>query len=164
MFKLLNFIILIILSTFMFLKDNNGIISLDFLFSIIILIIITSLLFGFLYSNLSNVFTIKENLEERVIADNISVSINSVSSNEIGYSKIIHLKSDVVGYPYYIKISKYNVNVYDKFNRGESAIYPINIKTKNGGTPPYFLMNSGFSYKLTKIEDNNITYVMFYRV
>ncbi|OWT32685.1 hypothetical protein BGI41_06390 [Methanobrevibacter sp. 87.7] len=147
------------------LKDNQGIISLDFLFSIILFIIITSLLFGFLYSSLSNVFTIKENVEERLIADNISVCINSVSSNEIGYSKIIHLKSDVVGYPYYIKVSRYNVNVYDKFNRGESAISPINIRTKSGGTPIYFLMNLGSSYKLTKIVDNkNITYVMFYRV
>lgn len=148
----------------MFLKDRYGVVSVDYLFSIIVLIIIVTSVFGFVYSNLGNIFTVKENVEERLIADNISSVINSVSASKEGYSTVITLKDNVLGYSYYIRISKYNVNIYDKFNRGESSINPINIKLRNGGTPQYFQMYSGNSYKVTKTIENNISYVMFYKI
>ena len=76
-------------------KDKKALMSLDFLFSFIILIIISTLILGFVYSNLSNIYSDDENIQERLILDKVASEINTVSSKDQGYSTVIHLKKDV---------------------------------------------------------------------
>ncbi|WP_040682683.1 hypothetical protein [Methanobrevibacter boviskoreani] len=142
-------------------SDNIGVISIDFLFSYAVLILITAVLLSFAYSNLGNINSEEQNLEERLILDSLSDSINSVSLNKVGYSRKISLKGDVQGYPYTVQVYNNHLILYDKFNSLESIIIPVNIKTFTGTTAYSFRLDSGSTYLLTNVEEGNSTYVRF---
>lgn len=145
-------------------KDKKALMSLDFLFSFIILIIISTLILGFVYSNLSNIYSDDENIQERLILDKVASEINTVSSKDQGYSTVIHLKKDVYGYSYYIRVNKNRITLYDTFNRLDSSIYPITIKNKYGSPISYINLNSGCDYNVSKEKINNQTFILFVQI
>ncbi len=145
-------------------KDNKAVISMDFLFSFFILIILSTIVFGFVYSNLSNIYSDNENIEERLILDSIASQINRVSSKDLGYSTVIHLKEEVYGYPYYIRVNKNTITLYDNFNRADSSIYPIIIKNKYGSSLSYINLYSGSDYRVSKEVKNNQTFILFVQI
>ena len=146
------------------LDDKKAVISIDFLFSFLIFIIVSTIIFWFVYSNLSNIYSDDENIEERLILDNVASQINTVSSKNTGYSMVIHMKDEVYGYPYYIRVNKNTITLYDTFNRGQSSIYPISIKNKYGNSLSYFNLNSGSNYRISKEVKNNQTFILFVQI
>ncbi len=144
--------------------DKKAVISMDFLFSFFILIILSTIVFGFVYSNLSNIYSDNENIEERLILDSLASEINKVSSKDSGYSTVIHLKSEVFGYPYYIRVNKNTITLYDNFNRADARIYPIIIKNKYGNSLSYINLYSGSDYKVSKEMKNNQTFILFVQI
>ena len=74
--------------------DSKGFISIEYLFSLFIIIIIASGMLFFTQASLSSSFNIEDNAQHRMILDNVANQISQVNSNGEGYSKIIRLPSD----------------------------------------------------------------------
>lgn len=145
-------------------KDNKGVLFFDFLFSFVVFIIIFAVLFSFLSVNLGNIYSNEENLEERLIADDLASSINSVSLAKPGYSTRVHLEDNVQGYAYTVSVYSNCLVLYDRFNSLKSTILPINIKDHSNNSILKFNLHSGGTYLLTNVKEGNSTYVKFRKI
>lgn len=123
--------------------DEKGQLSADFIFAIFIFLIVAASIVGIASNNIG----IAENSEfskAKVLADDVSRTINAVYSNGYGHYTILKLPSD---FNYTVEISSSGVFV-DYNNEGnivaESSIIPV-----NNLTAPSTTMNPGEVYNVT---------------
>lgn len=74
--------------------DNKGFISIEYLFSLFILVIIALGLLFFASSSILSSLNIEDSVSHRLILDDVANQIAQVDSNGVGYSKILKLPSD----------------------------------------------------------------------
>ena len=67
--------------------DNKGFISIEYLFSLFILIIIALGVLFYASSAISSSLNIEDSVTHRLILDDVANQISQVNSNGIGYSK-----------------------------------------------------------------------------
>ena len=124
--------------------DNKGFISIEYIFTLFIIIIIASGMLFFTQASLSSSFNIEDSVSHRLILDSVANQISQVNSNGVGYSKIIQLPSDKGYFELTIHKNKLIMEYDDK--KGETLLPLANIETKEK-------MVSGRSYMIVKTDD-----------
>lgn len=121
--------------------DNKGFISIEYLFSLFILVIIALGLLFFASSSISSSLNIEDSVDHRLILDDVANQIAQVDSNGVGYSKILKLPSDR-GY-YEITVDKNRLTMKFSDKKGESMLILADIGSK-------YTLVSGRSYMISK--------------
>jgi len=124
--------------------DNKGFISIEYLFSLFILIIIASGMLFYASSSIASSLNIEDNLAHRLILDDVANVIGQVNSNGIGYSKYLKLPSDKGYFEITVDNNKLTMEYDDK--KGETIMMFANIDSK-------YRLVSGRSYIVTKTDD-----------
>lgn len=127
--------------------DEKGFISVEYLFSIFIILIIASGLLFFTSASIMSEKNIEENVNHRLILDNIASSISQVNSNGEGYSMLIDLDSKS-GF-YEVTVEKDRLTIEFSNKKGETLIFPLNIDSR-------YKLYSGNSYRISKTEDGKV--------
>ncbi len=124
--------------------DNKGFISIEYLFSLFILVIIALRLLFFASSSISSSLNIEDSVAHRLILDDVANQIAQVDSNGVGYSKILKLPSDK-GY-FEITVDKNSLTMEFSDKKGESMLILANIDSK-------YTLVSGRSYLISKTSE-----------
>ena len=127
--------------------DNKGFISLEYLFSLFIVIIIASGLLFYGEANVSSSFNIADSVEHRLILDDIKDKISQVNSNGAGFSKSIEFPSDK-GY-FEITVDKSRLTIEYDSKKGESLMPLLKTDEK-------YKLISGQKYCISKTDDGKI--------
>ncbi len=124
--------------------DEKGFISIEYLFSLFIVIIIASSLLFYSEANINSTFNIEDSVTHRLILDNVADVINQVNSNGVGYSKYLKLPSDK-GY-FEITVQKGKLTMEYSNKKGETPIPLANIDSK-------YKLVSGKGYYISKTDE-----------
>ena len=127
--------------------DNKGFISIEYLFSLFILVIIALGLLFFASSSISSSLNIEDSVDHRLILDDVANQIAQVDSNGVGYSKILKLPSDR-GY-YEITVDKNRLTMEFSDKKGESMLILADIGSK-------YTLVSGRSYMISKTSEGGV--------
>ncbi len=127
--------------------DDKGFISMEYLFSIFIVLIIALSLLFFTQSTIQSNNNIESNVEHRLILDNLASLINQVNSHGEGYSTYVHLDSDVGYYEITVDFDRLTMQYSNK--RGEAQLMPLKISSK-------YKMYSGRGYWISKTENGRV--------
>ena len=124
--------------------DNKGFISIEYLFSLFILIIIALGVLFYASSAISSSFNIEDSVTHRLILDDVANQISQVNSNGIGYSKYVRLPSDKGYFEITVEKNKLTMEYGDK--KGETLMMLANMESK-------YKLVSGRSYMVTKTSE-----------
>ena len=124
--------------------DNKGFISIEYLFSLFIIIIIALGVLFYASSAISSSFNIEDSVAHRLILDDVANVISQVNSNGAGYSKSITLPSDK-GY-FEITVDKNKLTMEYDNKKGETQLMFTDIESK-------YKLISGKSYFITKTSE-----------
>jgi uncharacterized protein (UPF0333 family) len=124
--------------------DNKGFISIEYLFSLFILVIIALGVLFFASSAISSSLNIEDGITHRLILDEVANQISQVNSNGAGYSKYIRLPSDK-GY-FEITVEKNRLTMEYDDKKGEALMMLANMDSK-------YKLVSGKSYLITKTDE-----------
>ena len=95
--------------------DNKGFISIEYLFSLFIIIIIALGVLFYASASISSSLNIEDSVTHRLILDDVANVISQVNSNGVGYSKYLKLPSDKGYFEVTVENNKltmeYNFNV-----------------------------------------------------
>lgn len=127
--------------------DEKGFISIEYLFSVFIIIIIATGLLFYASASIMSSNNIEDNVKHRLILDSVANSISQVNSNGNGYSKIISLPSDV-GY-YEITVEKNKLTMKYAGKEGETPVPNLDIESK-------YQLHSGKNYQISKSDEGKI--------
>lgn len=127
--------------------DEKGFISIEYLFSIFIVLIIASGLLFFTQTTIESNSDIESSVQHRLILDNLAAMINQVNSHGEGYSKYVHLDSKI-GY-YEITVGWDKVTMKYSNKKGEAPIMPLKIDSE-------YRLYSGHGYWISKTENGKI--------
>ena len=127
--------------------DKKGFISIEYLFSIFILLIIASGLLFFTHSTIESSNNIENNVQHRLILDYLANMINQVNVHGEGYSTYVHLDSKP-GY-YEIDVEKNKLTMEFSNKKGETILLPLK-------TDADYKLYSGRSYLISKTDDGRI--------
>jgi uncharacterized protein (UPF0333 family) len=124
--------------------DNKGFISIEYLFSLFILVIIALGVLFFASSAISSSLNIEDGITHRLILDEVANQISQVNSNGAGYSKYIRLPSDK-GY-FEITVEKNRLTMEYDDKKGETLMMLANMDSR-------YKLVSGKSYLITKTDE-----------
>ena len=127
--------------------DNKGFISVEYIFSLFIIIIIALGMLFYSESIINSSFNIEDGISHRLILDDVRDQISQVNSNGVGYSKYIKLPSDK-GY-YEITVDKSKLTIEYDGKKGESLLPLLNIDEK-------YRLIGGQVYHIAKTADGKI--------
>ena len=135
--------------------DEKGQANIEFLFCIIISIMILISIIPYLNQNIdSNINTIN-NLEGRILLNQLANDINQVNSNMYGFSKYIQLPDKIENNSYLITIKTTEIILEYKNKKGKTNINPINIINSNNESLIEIKLYNGGKYKISKELINN---------
>lgn len=136
--------------------NNKGFFSIQYLFSLFILILIAT----FILAMSINLFNSEQNIEKhitsRMVLDSVSDSINQVSSNGEGYSKEITLPNKIAGNSYILKVSKNEIVFKGGGKIAKNSIMPVVLSNGNVKVDGIDLYG-GNSYVIRKYEDSKVS-------
>ena len=124
--------------------DNKGFISIEYLFSLFIVMIIALGVLFYASSSISSSLNIEDSVTHRVILDDVANVISQVNSNGVGYSKYLKLPSDR-GY-FEITVEKNRLVMEYGGKKGETLLMLADIDSK-------YKLVSGKSYVISKTTD-----------
>ena len=127
--------------------DKKGFISIEYLFSIFIVLIIAVGLLFFTSTSIESSKNIENNVEHRLILDYVANVINQVNANGEGYSTYLHLDSKP-GF-YMITVQKNKLTIEFSNKKGETLLLPFKIDSK-------YKLYSGKNYLVSKNQDGEI--------
>ena len=124
--------------------DDKGFISIEYLFSLFIIIIIACGMLFYTSASISSSLNIEDSVTHRLILDEVANQIAQVNSNGEGYSKYIILPSDK-GY-FEITVDKNRLVIQYDGKKGETLLPLTNFNTD-------YKLISGKSYVISKTEE-----------
>ena len=127
--------------------DEKGFISIEYLFSLFIILIIASGMLFYTSSTISSNKNVEDNVNHRIILDNVANVISQVNSNGPGYSKHIKLPSDKGYFELTVEKNKIFIEYDDK--KGESLLPLVNVDSN-------YKLISGRSYLISKTDEGKI--------
>ena len=136
--------------------DSKGLLNIEYLFCIIIGILILITLMPLLDDNLNANIELNEEASARILLDNISGSINEVNSNSYGFIKRIDLMEKIANHSYKITVKSNEVDLEFNNKKGKTQISPIKLVNANNESLDKIELYSGNSYFIEKIlvDDN----------
>lgn len=124
--------------------DSKGFISIEYLFSLFIVLIIACGMLFYASASISSSLNIEDSLSHRLILDGVADEINQANSNGEGYSKTIKLPSDRGYFEITVDRNKLTMEYADK--KGETLLPLVNMDSK-------YKLVSGRSYTVTKTSE-----------
>ncbi|MBQ2354071.1 MAG: hypothetical protein II396_07130 [Methanobrevibacter sp.] len=124
--------------------DDKGFISIEYLFSLFIVIIIACGMLFYTSASISSSLNIEDSVTHRLILDEVANQIAQVNSNGEGYSKYIILPSDK-GY-FEITVDKNRLVIQYDGKKGETLLPLTNFNTD-------YKLISGKSYVISKTDE-----------
>lgn len=124
--------------------DDKGFISIEYLFSLFIVIIIACGMLFYASASISSSLNIEDSVTHRLILDEVANQIAQVNSNGEGYSKYIILPSDK-GY-FEITVDKNRLVIQYDGKTGETLLPLTNFNTD-------YKLISGKSYVISKTDE-----------
>ena len=124
--------------------DDKGFISIEYLFSLFIIIIIACGMLFYASASISSSLNIEDGVSHRLILDEVANQIAQVNSNGVGYSKYIILPSDK-GY-FEITVDKNRLVIQYDGKKGETLLPLTNFNTE-------YKLISGKSYVISKTDE-----------
>ena len=124
--------------------DDKGFISIEYLFSLFIVIIIACGMLFYTSASISSSLNIEDSVTHRLILDEVANQIAQVNSNGVGYSKYIILPSDN-GY-FEITVDKNRLVIQYDGKKGETLLPLTNFNTE-------YKLISGKSYVISKTDE-----------
>ena len=124
--------------------DNKGFISIEYLFSLFILVIIALGVLFYASSTIESSLNIEDGITHRLILDEVANQISQVNSNGAGYSKYIRLPSDKGYFEITVERNKLTMEYDDK--KGETLMMLANMDSR-------YKLVSGKSYLITKTDE-----------
>ena len=124
--------------------DNKGFISIEYLFSLFIIIIIALGVLFYASASISSSLNIEDSVTHRLILNDVANVISQVNSNGVGYSKYLKLPSDKGYFEVTVENNKLTMEYDDK--KGETALMFANLDSK-------YRLVSGRSYVITKTDE-----------
>ena len=124
--------------------DDKGFISIEYLFSLFIIIIIACGMLFYTSASISSSLNIEDSVTHRLILDEVANQIAQVNSNGPGYSKYIILPSDK-GY-FEITVDKNRLVIQYDGKKGETLLPLTNFNTD-------YKLISGKSYVISKTDE-----------
>ena len=124
--------------------DDKGFISIEYLFSLFIIIIIACGMLFYTSASISSSLNIEDSVTHRLILDEVANQIAQVNSNGEGYSKYIILPSDK-GY-FEITVDENRLVIQYDGKKGETLLPLTNFNTD-------YKLISGKSYVISKTEE-----------
>ena len=124
--------------------DDKGFISIEYLFSLFIVIIIACGMLFYTSASISSSLNIEDSVTHRLILDEVANQIAQVNSNGEGYSKYIILPSDN-GY-FEITVDKNRLVIQYDGKKGETLLPLTNFNTD-------YKLISGKSYVISKTDE-----------
>lgn len=127
--------------------DNKGFISVEFLFSVFVILIMATALLVYSGNAINSTLNIESNLNHRLILDSVANAINDVDSQGQFYSKSIKLPETDENYVLTLEKNKLTIEYDGK--RGESYVPFID---------PYstYKMYPGHIYDIEKTQEGKI--------
>ena len=123
--------------------DDKGFISIEYLFSLFIVIIIACGMLFYTSASISSSLNIEDSVTHRLILDEVANQIAQVNSNGEGYSKYIKLPSDN-GY-FEITVDKNRLVIHYDGKKGETLLPLTDFNTE-------YKLISGKSYVISKTD------------
>ena len=127
--------------------DEKGFISIEYLFSIFIILIIASGLLFFTSQTIESGKNIENNVEHRLVLDKVANLISQVNSRSEGYSMTIYLDPKYGHYE--ITVDKNRLIMEFSNKKGETLIMPVDTDSK-------YFMYSGNTYNISKGSDGRV--------
>ena len=127
--------------------DEKGFISIEYMFSFFIVLIIALGLLFYASASIMSANNIEDNVQHRIILDSVANTISQVNSNGDGHSKLIKLPSDVGYYEITVESNKLIIKYGNK--EGETLISHLDIDSK-------YKLYSGKSYVVSKTDEGKI--------
>lgn len=124
--------------------DNKGFISIEYLFSLFILVIIALGVLFYASSTIESSLNIEDAVTHRLILDDVANQISQVNSNGVGYSKCIRLPSDKGYFEITVERNRLTMEYGDK--KGETLMMFANLDSE-------YKLISGKSYLITKTDE-----------
>lgn len=135
--------------------DEKGQLNIEFLFCIIISIMILISIMPYLNQNIDSNLNTINNLEGRLLLNQISNDINQVNSNMYGFSKYIQLPDKIENNNYLLTIKTTEIILEYKNKKGKTNINPINLINTNNESLVEIKLYNGVKYKISKELSNN---------
>ena len=135
--------------------DEKGQLNIEFLFCIIISIMILISTIPYLNQNIASNLNTANNLEGRLLLNQISNDINQVNSNMYGFSKYIQLPDKIENNSYLLTIKTTEIILEYKNKKGKTNINPINLINTNNESLVEIKLYNGAKYKISKELVNN---------
>lgn len=127
--------------------DDKGFISIEYLFSIFVILIIAIPLLFLSQSAIESSLNMQDSVSHRLILDDVANTISQVNSNGEGYSKSLALPSDKGYYEITVENNKLTIQYGDK--KGETLL-PLSI------TDSKYKLYSGKSYLISKNSEGKL--------
>ena len=132
--------------------DNQGFISIDYLFSIFLIILIAIGILYFSESTLNSAENIEKTTSYRLFLDNIADEINQVNSSGANFSKVISLPYKIQDNSYVLTLSRDSLTLDIDNRKASTNIFPIKLEN-NLDVDLY----GGNSYLIKKEDENTIS-------
>ena len=132
--------------------DNQGFISIDYPFSIFLIILIAIGILYFSESTLNSAENIEKTTSYRLFLDNIADEINQVNSNGANFSKVISLPYKIQDNSYVLTLSGDSLTLDIDNRKASTNIFPIKLEN-NLDVDLY----GGNSYLIKKEDENTIS-------
>jgi uncharacterized protein (UPF0333 family) len=127
--------------------DNKGFISVEYIFSLFVVLIIACSVLFYSESTINSSFNIEDSIHHRLVLDNVANAVSQVNSNGVGFSKYMELPSDI-GY-FEITVEKSKLTIEYDGKKGETTVPLLNIDKK-------YRLVSGKQYCISKDDDGRI--------
>jgi len=145
--------------------DSKGISTIDFIFTIFLSLIIMSVGLSLIGNNLDDMTILEEELNGRMIVDNIATTINEVNSNNLGHIQEITIPNSISNRSFSITIKQNEVIIAFGNRKGKSTIFPTRLANTNKDIVNEIRLYPSESYNIQKSLDNdNLTVIKIYRV
>ena len=127
--------------------DEKGFISIEYLFSIFIVLIIAVGVLFFTLTTIESNKNIENSVSSRLTLDHVANLISQVNANGEGYYIYLHLDSKP-GY-YKITVEKNKLTIQSWNRKGEKLVMPLKIDSK-------YELYSGKDYLISKNDEGKI--------
>lgn len=146
---------MIIINTMIIRRDQQGILSADFLLSFFILIILIIGILNITFQRLDMVNTSEDLIEARLLADKISIALNQAYSGGNGTDILVTLPAVLNQKNYQVMVNSSGVYVKIGGKKGKAPIIPQKISNSYNLHENTVYMEPGKTYLLHCFVDSN---------
>ncbi|MDR3291483.1 MAG: hypothetical protein LBT10_04960 [Methanobrevibacter sp.] len=140
--------------------DSSGIAAVEFIFFIFTTLLIAILIMGLFQSQINSLYSLDENIQGRIILENISNQFNQISQSLESVSIEIYLPDKIANYKYSITVDYRNLILEFNNKKTRETIFPINLFNKNGDKISDIKLYSGSRYIISSLSTKNGVMVM----